>query len=35
LEWWDFEKNLKKHFKSVDDKKSPCYYIKAFHETGM
>ena len=26
------EKNIKK---SVDDKKSPCYYIKAFHETGM
>ena len=27
-----FEKNQKKKLKSVDDEKSPCYYIKAFHE---
>ena len=27
-----YEKNLKKKLKSVDDEKSPCYYIKAFHE---
>lgn len=27
-----FEKNQKKKLKSVDDEKSPCYYIKAFYE---